>query len=84
MLFHVCSKQEVKKYVAFKWKMADMDIHEADICLKDAIKENPDDLDLKELLKLRNEMFHALDINECTTPKDNIDGKKWQEILMAT
>nr|GEY24186.1 ulp1 protease family, C-terminal catalytic domain-containing protein [Tanacetum cinerariifolium] len=42
---------EVKKYVAFKLKMADIYLHEADICLKDAIKENPDDVDLKVLLK---------------------------------
>nr|GEX15850.1 putative reverse transcriptase domain-containing protein [Tanacetum cinerariifolium] len=42
---------EVKKYVAFKLKMVDIYLHEADICLKDAIKENPDDVDLKVLLK---------------------------------
>ncbi|GJY52343.1 ulp1 protease family, C-terminal catalytic domain-containing protein [Tanacetum coccineum] len=65
--------KEVKKYVAFKLKMADMYLHEADICLKDAIKENPDDVDLKVLLKVRSEMCHELESNECTTPKDNMD-----------
>ncbi|GKD46050.1 hypothetical protein Tco_1270695 [Tanacetum coccineum] len=53
-----------------------MYLHEADICLKDAIKENPDDVDLKVLLKVRNEMCHELESNECTTPKDNMDRSK--------
>ncbi|GKD57625.1 ulp1 protease family, C-terminal catalytic domain-containing protein [Tanacetum coccineum] len=68
--------KEVKKYVALKLKMADIYLHEADICLKDAIKENPDDVDLKVFLKVRNEMCHELESNECTTPKDNMDGSK--------
>ncbi|PWA67906.1 ulp1 protease family, C-terminal catalytic domain-containing protein [Artemisia annua] len=68
--------KESIKYVACKLKMADLSLNEADICLKDAIKENPDDADLKELLKLRNEMCVALEINECKTPKDNMEGKK--------
>ncbi|GJW13821.1 ulp1 protease family, C-terminal catalytic domain-containing protein [Tanacetum coccineum] len=59
-----------------KLKMADIYLHEADICLKDAIKENPDDVDLKVLLKVRNEMCHELESNKCTIPKDNIDRSK--------
>ncbi|PWA65992.1 ulp1 protease family, C-terminal catalytic domain-containing protein [Artemisia annua] len=68
--------KESIKYVACKLKMADLCLNEADICLKDAIKENPNNADLKELLKLRNEMCDTLDINECKTPKDNMEGKK--------
>ncbi|GJZ46599.1 ulp1 protease family, C-terminal catalytic domain-containing protein [Tanacetum coccineum] len=51
-------------------------LHEVDICLKDTIKENPDDVDLKVLVKLRNEMCDELESNECTAPKDNMDGTK--------
>ncbi|GJV10440.1 heat shock protein 90-5, chloroplastic [Tanacetum coccineum] len=54
----------------------DIYLHEVDICLKDTIKENPDDVDLKVLVKLRNEMCDELESNECTTPKDNMDGTK--------
>nr|GFD30293.1 hypothetical protein [Tanacetum cinerariifolium] len=42
----------------------------------DAIKENPDDVDLKVLLKVRNEMCHELESSACITPKDNMDGSK--------
>ncbi|GKE08118.1 hypothetical protein Tco_1411669, partial [Tanacetum coccineum] len=36
----------------------------------------PDDVDLKVLLKVRSEMCHELESNECTTPKDNMDRSK--------
>ncbi|GJX74804.1 hypothetical protein Tco_0313399 [Tanacetum coccineum] len=43
--------------------------------VEDIIQSQQEDI-VCQLLKVRNEMCHELENNECTTPKDNMDGSK--------